>query len=709
MNESKSESTKIEFLQYHLPQVKAGLYRVKVEQKVTVPESGAVVASTHPFSSTHSFSIRGERTVLNPQEVLSVFPPSGSSGDHANVLPHVVLRRSTLPWERASQAGDKLAPWLAVLLFNEDQAPKLQTVSLEQLYGQIPLEQEPEEHHEDKVTVIDVPSALLKKIVPTATELALLAHCRINQAEQDKAEQDQAEQDKVSDERSVVVANRLPRRGQTSVAHLVSMENRYQGGVFATKGKDLVRLVSLKSWRFHCLDEQCFMITESVLKKLASKGFSEASCAALRSQALLNKEIVTQQAFLSHPVVKTVLDAMEATDKSLLLHVALYKKLGFKSLLMGLSRDQLCLPKKSDGPGEAFRQRSYVPLPHHLRDHNNTLSWYHGPLISGQNKQASGFTARAADELLLRHKDNGMRDVSYGAAWEIGRLLMLQSKATSVALYQWKRAHASQIKDLKYQIDHLPFGAINPPDMPTSVSSWLNELAILKPLPFNYLVPDERMLPRESLRFFCVDKLWVECLIDGAFSIGRVSKHQAERDSAHVETNGVTKFPYPVVSGIMIRSDVVSGWPDLQLDGYEQAHADLTEPRSEKLTVLRMERLSANVIICLFGGNAPVNTVDIHQKPEGLHFGVSEPDALHFDGQSYYKLLRNLETGEEQQRPVKVPIDWRPEQTSDDNSYPYSRKINIEQLADSMGTKTSDTFALQMIEGVQKVRFTTAK
>jgi hypothetical protein len=28
------------------------------------------------------------------------FPPDGSLGEHSNVLPHIILNRSTLPWER---------------------------------------------------------------------------------------------------------------------------------------------------------------------------------------------------------------------------------------------------------------------------------------------------------------------------------------------------------------------------------------------------------------------------------------------------------------------------------------------------------------------------------------------------------------------------------------------------------------------------------
>jgi hypothetical protein len=61
------------------------------------------------------------------------------------------------------------------------------------------------------------------------------------------------------------------------------------------------------------------------------------------------------------------------------------------------------------------------------------------------------------------------------------------------------------------------------PPLPDAVSAWFESLRKLEGVPFDYLVPDERMLPLESIRFFRVDNKWVGCLLDGAFSIGRVA------------------------------------------------------------------------------------------------------------------------------------------------------------------------------------------
>src|SRR6516225_9659166 len=55
--------------------------------------------------------------------------------------------------------------------------------------------------------------------------------------------------------------------------------------------------------------------------------------------------------------------------------------------------------------------------------------------------------------------------------------------------------------------------------MPDDVSGWLADLQELVGVPFAYLVPDARMLPAESIRFFVVDPNWTAAMVDGALSL----------------------------------------------------------------------------------------------------------------------------------------------------------------------------------------------
>jgi hypothetical protein len=141
-----------------------------------------------------------------------------------------------------------------------------------------------------------------------------------------------------------------------------------------------------------------------------------------------------------------------------------------------------------------------------------------------------------------------------------------------------------------------------------------------------------------------------------------------------------------------------------------------------KLPLLRIAHLSKSVLLCLFHGE--VEAVDVHQKPEALHFGVGEPDpragaavlAVAAASQAqpqtqrhltHYKELRN-EDGTENSSLILEQIAWR-DGMSDDNT---NRVIDISALANGIqhilhkaDDVTSADFALQMIEGVQRVRF----
>ena len=46
-------------------------------------------------------------------------------------------------------------------------------------------------------------------------------------------------------------------------------------------------------------------------------------------------------------------------------------------------------------------------------------------------------------------------------------------------------------------------------DFPEDLSEWFGKLHLLYGVPYNYLIPDDNLLPEESIRFFHVDKDWV--------------------------------------------------------------------------------------------------------------------------------------------------------------------------------------------------------
>lgn len=174
----------------------------------------------------------------------------------------------------------------------------------------------------------------------------------------------------------------------------------------------------------------------------------------------------------------------------------------------------------------------------------------------------------------------------------------------------------------------------DPPVIPDAIVNWLAQLTLLHGVPFEYLVPDAAMLPPESIRFFHVDQNWTNRLVDGAVNIALGSS----QDYVHILTtfeqmaqsvalgqalvrSRLRGKPDPstvavggTLTGVLLRSAAVAGWPGMEVSAF--AGVDGTQP----LPLLRMDRLSDNVLLCLFNGVPAL--VNFSEPPEGLHFGV---------------------------------------------------------------------------------------
>ena len=184
--------------------------------------------------------------------------------------------------------------------------------------------------------------------------------------------------------------------------------------------------------------------------------------------------------------------------------------------------------------------------------------------------------------------------------------------------------------------------------VPDSIAAWLGRLHTLAGVPFGYLVPDEGMLPPESIRFFRIDTAWTQALLDGAFSLGRdlttdadaaamaldravaPAVHAAARAAAPrrvrplamaAPTPGRPDPGQPVVwTGFLMRSRVVIEYPGLGVNAFPSG-ADDTDPAA-MLPIVRLDRLGPDLdtLICIVDGDAA--SFEIHEPPEHLHFGV---------------------------------------------------------------------------------------
>ena len=663
-----TSSDTIQFVAFHQPALLDGEYVLLVKQQVQIDSQfgwGEDQWTKAPRTKLQ-FAVAGPRFSLEPGLIQSQFPPPKSIGKYYNVLPHIILTRTTLPWERTidnSPASTTKNPtgWMALLLFDstaDQSAPVVTNLTVQDLlntYGQSAtpvgqpefvrilgrdaqgqagpgvLKLEVGQHLNDRLTVIDVPKQLLSQLMPAVEEIAYLNHVRIGR--------DSADPEKKA-EYPVILCHRLPAPGagevgSQSTVHLVSLEAR-QPLMDTLKhnppDNNLVRLISLASWSFSTLH--------------SDKSFTS-----------------------------WIKEAWGPDNNPGVVHT-------------------LRLPANGNAGAERFVSQGYVPIKHQTSQGNHLVSWYRSPLIPGAGPAANlALPARTSDELLRYLSDVGMFDTTYAAAWELGRMLTLRSKKVSVSLFNWKRAHAQQLQQAESVISHLPFAPDHSiaPDFPEQVSQWFDELLGLNHVPFHYLVPREEMLPSNSLRFFTVDNNWLECLLDGAFSVGRVSSADVRRDEKSRQAGHVPKAL--TYTGFLLRSPVVSGWPHLGVEAYTQVVApsdgDVPEgtPRARSL---RFDRVGEDLLFALFEGE--IRTIDIHEHPDTIHFGV-DPGADPSKPEQYSKRFRDLVSGNPG---PPTPLSWKST---------GKRTLNVIDLASKGKAVNSAEFGVTMIEGAEKVRF----
>jgi hypothetical protein len=453
----------ITFVESYQPPIKAGTYTLSVTQEITgfesVPdaETKQKTPIREEYTNTRKVYVAGERFSIDPSAIASVFPPDRNQGDHLNVLPHIVFSRRTLPWERKCGSDSpqrpnapKTTPWLALLVFHDDDPiPPVQPAMVGDLFqgdfppglgkpsrkstlsevpgvlsyydaylktlintAPKPPEQwmEPGQNKWDSCLVVDVPVDLFNAIAPAKEDLGWLAHSREikKQASVHPSTQGVDQEETAPGEYSVIIANRLPKAGGVSAAYLVSLEGMADF-LPDPDGKEssqlaqakFLRLVVLKAWSFSC-----------TAKQETFRGYFDR----LNSGPLQNPSATNAQEDQDDLVVKN-------------------------ALAMG-----------------------YTALNHNTRWGDRTISWYRGPLVPFSSDMKvivpmPDEPLSTADEVLRYDPELGMLDVSYAAAWQLGRLTAMREKSFAYALYQWKQevarktchaCHAARVSQLPH-------------------------------------------------------------------------------------------------------------------------------------------------------------------------------------------------------------------------------------------------------------------
>jgi hypothetical protein len=227
-------------------------------------------------------------------------------------------------------------------------------------------------------------------------------------------------------------------------------------------------------------------------------------------------------------------------------------------------------------------------------------------------------------------------------------------------------------------------------EMPPYMESLLAHQRLLVGVPFDYLVPDARLLPDESVRFFYLDRSWTDRLVDGAMAVGKIGSrdqayHQArsgpvsqqidqterivrdlqrKRDSfaSLKQNNDNNQTPADVVTGFLLRSAAVRGWPHMDVRAYSQDIPDTPVPFdpsspaavAAQLTTLRLELLSPSVLIALFQGIPQLVTIEEphHSVVFGVHLAPDGTPEISLRDQQGNQIL----DGSNNAIPLTVPL-----------------------------------------------------
>jgi hypothetical protein len=653
----------VQFYDGYFAQLPAKTYTIEATHTLEKPP-----AQVPTYSRTQTFTVRAPEFTIDPTTVMQAYPAGGSSDIYDQQLPFLTLADPGLPWERSLVPGsdappDHPMPWLALVLFAEGEVylqsatnSPVATAKVSDLLEvdagstvlkpALPAGWVSPELMASQCQIVTIPGATFNAVMPLKTDLPCLAHCRaVNAPHEDQLLH------------AVLIANRLPVADTTTkppaprryFAHLVSLEGfaDYLGPnpkpIPTRPGSSAlmdVQLVSLYNWTFVSMPES-FASFKTTLEQLIA---SEASTGgALRLPAT---------------------------------------------------------PAPNLPPAAAQRlQDGYVALKFVAGSGDDTFAWYRGPLTPvvprplpqvGRPPVAISH-ATSAEALMIYLAEQGVFDMSYAAAWNIGRNLALADAHFAEAINRYVRAartaaatvaqrlalphfegeqdpgallardasrrrFADRVgnglgRDWTEALDRVRRSQRPSPDAASRsngrgrhaaaaaaarhtharalwarpeiaaairehvgeqadpVAEWLANLSLLYPVPFSHLVPDPRVLPVESIRFFYVDPDWIDALKAGACSIalhdsGDVTAFRALHP--HL-TTAVT------MTGMLMRSSLVASCPALVV---------AATAKGTPLKLARNDCPSANVRLCLFAGIPDI--VTLAQPYQGLLFGVDD-------------------------------------------------------------------------------------
>lgn len=359
--------------------------------KLTVTQAARPGAeAADDYSAEYTLTVAGPRFSIGPDDLHSRFPPPGSTSTYSALLPQAVLTRATLPWERALsgtlEPNTLSTPFIALLVLSGSTAPPVQPGIVNNLLDPPPGTVGPVVTLGPNESGTDPCSYVDMAWDDFRTAVPKVTDVELlaHLRQGDPATKALGEAP-ADGWYAVVIANRFPASKLTSTAYLVSLEG--QTGYFPPAPQP-------------------------------------ANATAVRM---------------------AVLTSWSFTDDG-------GTELAFTTSLENVAKNSGGLsvpPLGSDAAANAVLGQGFVPMAHSTRQAETITSFYRGPLAPlSLDEGTVPLTYSCADAALRFDPATGMLDVSYAAAWQLGRLLALNDLEVAQAIYQWRRSHVERVTRL---------------------------------------------------------------------------------------------------------------------------------------------------------------------------------------------------------------------------------------------------------------------
>ncbi|MGW4119144.1 hypothetical protein [Nocardia sp. NPDC004711] len=617
------------FLDHRIPSLYAGDYRLTVEQTI---ETVAALQTR-----TQRFGVRGPRFTLGDSEIHACYPVPGAVGKYSQVLPHITLDSAGLPWARLPKGAQDGIPWVFLLVFRAGELPadpqaigEVTVSTVAQLLdgaagpGTPPtIDKLMDGEAEITCCSIHVSAALFDRIRPTLAEAALLAHIREGGRPDASHVRGTDPEPVLEDLNAVIVGNRFPAATATRhVVHLVSVEGfePYMQSAAPAAG---LRMVSLHAWSFETLDDDGIGFGELVANLAAEPD-------PVLRLPVPPGDLDGDARQRLHSGATVLPQRLESGERSIGFYRGPFTATPARPLppprdpRLDSSGEALIYLKEwgvfDTGYASAFslgRTLALADAPFR----NRLLEFrqagrravrrlaVHPELVAGRGVREAGAALhenqvrRAFDRLLESRLPAALArsgaELSTAPRRPAARTILGNGALSALraeglcATVSGEHSGAVLRSALREELD--------------PVQEWLSRLTTLQMMPFDHLVPDPRMLPPESIRFFHIDCAWVRAAVDGALSVG--VGHALDED-LNALAAGV---PAPPACGVLIRSVLVPNWPRTIYTAFRG---------DTELEPVHRTTFGSNVLMLMYPDT--LDTFTIAEPPQGLYFGVGD-------------------------------------------------------------------------------------